>query len=66
MVFDEHHLDTSNEQLNEIIELEDRSRSLSKRMVAMGNELSELLKAMNIYMVTYFSDIPKLEPEKLR
>jgi len=65
-MFDEHKLDTSNEWMDDLIELEDRSRSLGKRMVAMGNEFSELLKAMNAYMVEYFSDIPKLEPEKLR
>jgi len=65
-MFDEHKLDASDEQIDELLDLEARSRLLTKDIQAQAKVFTGLLKDMNTFLVKYFTDIPKLDPEKLR
>jgi len=60
------YMEATDEQLDELLDLEARSRLLAQDMKQQAKIFTGLLTDMNAFLVQYFSDILKLDPEKLR
>lgn len=60
------YMKATDEQLDELLDLEARSRLLTQDMKQQAKIFTGLLTDMNAFLVKYFSDIPELKPEELR